>query len=174
MPPRSGKGKSNKAKAEKKKKEEKAAAAPSLVDIIVVTPYDTQIVLKGISTDKILDVRKLLAVKVETCHFTNYSLSHEAKGQRLNDRVEVVTLKPCLLRMVEEDYTDEAQAIAHVRRVLDIVACTTRFGRPKRSVSSPESRPKKNGKAQHQNKMSLSPPGTPNGESRVGSPHMNH
>ncbi|KAG5000872.1 hypothetical protein JHK87_021944 [Glycine soja] len=170
MPPRSGKGKSNKAKAEKKKKEEKAAAAPSLVDIIVVTPYDTQIVLKGISTDKILDVRKLLAVKVETCHFTNYSLSHEAKGQRLNDRVEVVTLKPCLLRMVEEDYTDEAQAIAHVRRVLDIVACTTRFGRPKRSVSSPESRPKKNGKAQHQNKMSLSPPGTPNGESRVGSP----
>ena len=32
---------------------------------------------KGISTDKILDVRKLLAVKVETCHFTNYSLSHE-------------------------------------------------------------------------------------------------
>ena len=83
--------------------------APSLVDIIVVTPYDSQIVLKvhifshihqnmiiknwfnliniinndsffvqkGISTDKILDVRKLLAVKVETCHFTNYSLSHE-------------------------------------------------------------------------------------------------
>ncbi|KAL2624971.1 hypothetical protein AAZV13_07G026300 [Glycine max] len=170
MPPRSGKGKSNKAKAEKKKKEEKAAAAPSLVDITVVTPYDTQIVLKGISTDKILDVRKLLAVKVETCHFTNYSLSHETKGQRLNDRVEVVTLKPCLLRMVEEDYTDEAQAIAHVRRVLDIVACTTRFGRPKRSVASSESRPKKNGKAQHQNQTSLSPPGTPNGESRVGSP----
>ncbi|KAH1085101.1 hypothetical protein AAZX31_07G027300 [Glycine max] len=168
MPPRSGKGKSNKAKAEKKKKEEKAA--PSLVDITVVTPYDTQIVLKGISTDKILDVRKLLAVKVETCHFTNYSLSHETKGQRLNDRVEVVTLKPCLLRMVEEDYTDEAQAIAHVRRVLDIVACTTRFGRPKRSVASSESRPKKNGKAQHQNQTSLSPPGTPNGESRVGSP----
>ncbi|KAG5021479.1 hypothetical protein JHK85_017821 [Glycine max] len=136
MPPRSGKGKSNKAKAEKKKKEEKAAAAPSLVDITVVTPYDTQIVLK-------------------------------TKGQRLNDRVEVVTLKPCLLRMVEEDYTDEAQAIAHVRRVLDIVACTTRFGRPKRSVPSSESRPKKNGKAQHQNQTSL---GTPNGESRVGSP----
>ncbi|PNY01002.1 hypothetical protein L195_g024289 [Trifolium pratense] len=100
MAPKSGKGKTNKAKAEKKKKEEKAVA-PSLVDIIVVTPFDSQVVLKGISTDKILDVRKLLAVKVETCHFTNYSLSHEVKGQRLNDRVEVVTLKPCLLRMVE-------------------------------------------------------------------------
>jgi len=69
-----------------------------------------------------------------------------------------------------EDYTEEAQAIAHVRRVLDIVACTTRFGRPKRSLLSPDSRPKKNGKAQHQNKTSLSPPETPNGESRVGSP----
>ncbi|KOM27277.1 hypothetical protein LR48_Vigan406s008700 [Vigna angularis] len=136
-----------------------AAASPSLVDITV-----------GISTDKILDVRKLLAVKVETCHFTNYSLSHEGKGHKLNDRVEIVSLKPCVLRMVEEDYTEEAQAVAHVRRVLDIVACTTRFGRPKRSLPSPESRPKKNGKAQHQNKTSLSPPETPNGESRVGSP----
>lgn len=87
MPPRSGKGKSNKAKADKKKKEEKgvlllinittivlyiiywyvyryccrefnwyaflqclfsfaAAAAPSLVDITVVTPYDAEILLK--------------------------------------------------------------------------------------------------------------------------------
>ena len=73
----------------------------------------------------------------------------------------------CLCHCVTEDYTDEAQAIAHVRRVLDIVACTTRFGRPKRSVPSSESRPKKNGKAQHQNQTSL---GTPNGESRVGSP----
>ncbi|XP_061369143.1 protein REDUCED CHLOROPLAST COVERAGE 3-like [Gastrolobium bilobum] len=100
MAPRSGKRKSNKAKAEKKKKEEKASA-PTLVDITVFTPYDSLIVLKGTSTDKILDVRRLLAVKAETCHFTNYSLSHEAKGQRLNDRVEVVTLKPCLLRMVE-------------------------------------------------------------------------
>lgn len=33
--------------------------------------------LQGISTDRILDVRKLLAVHVDTCHLTNYSLSHE-------------------------------------------------------------------------------------------------
>ncbi|KAJ1410088.1 Tetratricopeptide-like helical domain superfamily [Sesbania bispinosa] len=169
MAPRSAKGKSNKAKAEKKKKEEKAVA-PSLVDITVVTPYDTQLVLKGISTDKILDVRRLLAVKVETCHFTNYSLYHEVKGRRLNDRVEVVTLKPCILRMVEEDYTEEALAVAHVRRLLDIVACTTRFGKPKRGLLSPDSKPKKNGKAQNHSKSCLSPPATPNGESRVGSP----
>lgn len=33
--------------------------------------------MKGISTDKILDVKKLIAANVETCHLTNYSLSHE-------------------------------------------------------------------------------------------------
>lgn len=110
---------------------------------------DDLVFMKGISTDKILDVRRLLAVNVETCHLTNFSLSHEVspsqfwlfnfpfqglclwhwvyfnpiwklksdlffglfclfcswhfqvKGQRLNDRVEVVSLKPCLLKMVE-------------------------------------------------------------------------
>ncbi|GAY62758.1 hypothetical protein CUMW_220330 [Citrus unshiu] len=99
MAPRSGRGKSNKAKADKKKKEEKVV--PSVLDITIITPYESQVVLKGISTDKILDVKKLLASNVETCHLTNYSLSHEVRGQKLNDRVEVVTLKPCLLRMVE-------------------------------------------------------------------------
>ncbi|KAI4329360.1 hypothetical protein L6164_021631 [Bauhinia variegata] len=168
MAPRSGKGKANKAKTEKKKKEEKVV--PSLVDVTVVTPYDSHVLLKGISTDKILDVRRLLAVNVETCHFTNFSLSHEVKGQGLNDRVEVVTLKPCLLRMVQEDYTEEAQAIAHVRRLLDIVACTTRFAKTRRSLSSPDSKARKTSKAQHQCKSNLSPPTTPNGEIRVGSP----
>ncbi|XP_010250244.1 PREDICTED: protein TSS-like isoform X2 [Nelumbo nucifera] len=129
MAPKSGRGKTNKAKGEKKKKEEKVV--PSLLDITVITPYDSQITLKGISTDKIIDVKKLLANNVETCHLTNYSLSHEVRGQRLNDAVEVATLKPCVLRMVEEDYIEEDQAVAHVRRLLDIVACTTWFGKPK-------------------------------------------
>ncbi|CAA2995513.1 TSS isoform X1 [Olea europaea subsp. europaea] len=128
MAPRTGRGKGNKAKTEKKKKEEKVV--PFVLDISVITPYETQVILKGISTDKILDVRKLVAVNVETCHLTNYSLSHEARGHKLNDKLEVVSLKPCLLRMVEEDYT-ESQAVAHVRRLLDIVACTTRFAKPK-------------------------------------------
>jgi len=38
---------------------------------------------------------------VETCHLTNYSLSHVARGQRLEDGVEIVALKPCTLRIVE-------------------------------------------------------------------------
>ncbi|XP_050383818.1 protein REDUCED CHLOROPLAST COVERAGE 3 [Argentina anserina] len=139
MAPRSGRGR-NKAKSDKKKKEEKV---PTVLDITVITSYDTQVILKGISTDKILDVRKLLAVNVETCHLTNYSLSHEVKGKRLNERVEVVSLKPCLLKMVEEDYIDEAEAVAHVRRLLDLVACTTRFAKPKRSASAADSKSKK-------------------------------
>ncbi|KAF5466795.1 hypothetical protein F2P56_016690 [Juglans regia] len=101
MAPRSGRGKANKAKAEKKKKEEKVAL-PSVLDITVITPYDKQVILKGISTYKILDVRRLLAANAETCDLTNYSLSHEVKGKRLDNRVEVVSLKPCSLRMVED------------------------------------------------------------------------
>ncbi|WOH05523.1 hypothetical protein DCAR_0624940 [Daucus carota subsp. sativus] len=129
MAPRSGRVKGNRNKAEKKKKEEKVV--PTLVDIVVITPYETQVTLKGISTDKILDVKKLLAVNVHTCHLTDYSLSHQVKGENLDEKVDVVSLKPCLLRIVEEEYTREEDAVAHVRRLLDIVACTTRYEKPK-------------------------------------------
>ncbi|KAK8349173.1 hypothetical protein V6Z12_A06G125100 [Gossypium hirsutum] len=138
MAPRSGKSKSSKAKAEKKKEEK---IVPYVLDITVITPYETQVVLKGISTDKILDVRRLLASHVETCHLTNYSFAHEVKGKRLSDKVEMVTLKPCLLKMVEEEYAEEAEAVAHVRRLVDIVACTSRFSRPKRPRSQSSSAP---------------------------------
>ncbi|KAL1551360.1 protein TSS-like [Salvia divinorum] len=162
MAPRSGRGKGNKAKNEKKKKEEKVV--PSVVDIVVITPYETQVLLKGISTDKILDVRKLLAVNVETCHLTEYSLSHEVKGRKLNDKMEVVGLKPCLLRMVEEDYGDESRALSHVRRLLDIVACTTRFAKPKfgAGAGGAESRQKRS-KVQ----QSTAAPAAQDGESRL-------
>ncbi|XP_068641216.1 protein REDUCED CHLOROPLAST COVERAGE 3-like [Aristolochia californica] len=126
MAPKAGRAKGNKSRAEKKKKEEKVV--PSVIDVTVLTPYDSHVIVKGISTDKIIDVRRLLAVHVETCHFTNYSLAHESRGQRLKDSVDIVSLKPCFLKIVEEDYTDDEQAIAHVRRLLDIVACTTCFG----------------------------------------------
>ncbi|KAG6734003.1 hypothetical protein I3843_01G241800 [Carya illinoinensis] len=156
MAPRSGRGKANKAKAERKKKEEKVP--PSVLDITVITPNDKQVILKAISTDKILDVRRLLAANAETCNLTNYSLFHEVKGKRLDNRVEVVSLKPYSLRMVEEDYTDEAQAFAHVRRLLDIVACTVRFAKPRRSPPTPDSRSKK---SRAQQAKSHSGPPTP-------------
>ncbi|XP_019177938.1 PREDICTED: protein TSS isoform X3 [Ipomoea nil] len=131
MAPKAGKAKPHKAKGEKKKKEEKVL--PTVIEISVETP-ESQVTLKGISTDRILDVRKLLTVHVETCHLTNYSLSHEVRGPKLKDSVEIVSLKPCHLTMVEEQYTEE-QIVAHIRRLLDIVACTTSFGG---SSSSPK------------------------------------
>ncbi|CAN6483481.1 unnamed protein product [Victoria cruziana] len=127
MAPRGGRGKP---KGEKKKKEEKI---PVVLDITVNLPNDSQVTLKGISTDRIIDVRRLLAVNTETCSITNYSLSHEVRGRRLKDSVDVSALKPPLLTLVEEDY-DERSAVAHVRRLLDIVACTTCFG-PSSSVN---------------------------------------
>ncbi|GMQ02269.1 hypothetical protein CsSME_00048577 [Camellia sinensis var. sinensis] len=128
MSPKTGKAKPHKPKGEKKKKEEKVL--PTVIEITIETPDESQVTLKAISTDRILDVKKLLAVHVETCHMTNYSLSHEVRGPRLKDSVEVVSLKPFHLSMVEEEYREEL-AIAHVRRLLDIVACTTSFGSSK-------------------------------------------
>ncbi|XP_047945055.1 protein REDUCED CHLOROPLAST COVERAGE 2-like [Salvia hispanica] len=125
MAPKAGKTKPHKAKGDKKKKEEKVL--PTVIEISVETLEDSQVTLKGISTDKILDVRKLLAVNVDTCYLTNYSLTHEVRGASLNDSVEVATLKPTQLTIVEEAYT-ERQAVDHIRRLLDIVACTTYFG----------------------------------------------
>ncbi|KAJ8767706.1 hypothetical protein K2173_020646 [Erythroxylum novogranatense] len=125
MAPKTGKAKPHKAKGDKKKKEEKVL--PTVVEITVETPDDSQVTLKGISTDRILNVRKLLGVHVETCHLTNFSLSHEVRGSKLKDSVDIVSLKPYHITIVEEDYTEE-QAVAHVRRLLDIVACTTSFG----------------------------------------------
>ncbi|XP_068647247.1 protein REDUCED CHLOROPLAST COVERAGE 2-like [Aristolochia californica] len=125
MAPKTGKAKPHKTKGEKKKKEEKVL--PTVLDITVEIPDYSQVTLKGISTDRILDVRKLIAVHIDTCHLTNYSLSHEVRGSRLKDSVEVISLKPCHVTVVEEYYTEQL-CISHVRRLLDIVACTTSFG----------------------------------------------
>lgn len=152
MAPKAGKTKPHKAKGDKKKKEEKVL--PTVLDVTVETPDYAQLTLKGISTDRILDVRKLLAVHVDTCHVTNYSFSHEVRGARLKGTVDIVSLKPCHLTIVEEDYTEEL-AVDHVRRLLDIVACTTAFGLP----------PAKNAVSM------AAPPGvSPKGDSRSGSP----
>ncbi|KAL1536010.1 protein REDUCED CHLOROPLAST COVERAGE 1-like [Salvia divinorum] len=131
MAPKSGRGKT---KGDKKKKEEKVL--PVVVDIKVNLPDETHVILKGISTDKIIDVRRLLSVSTVTSNITNYSLSHEVRGPRLKDTVDVSALKPCTLTLVEEDY-DECSATAHVRRLLDIVACTTLFGPSAEKGSSP-------------------------------------
>ncbi|KAH8488815.1 hypothetical protein H0E87_024447 [Populus deltoides] len=122
MAPRNNRGK---ARGEKRKKDEKVL--PVVTDITINLPDETHVVLKGISTDRIIDVRRLLSVNTETCYITNFSLSHEVRGARLKDTVDVSALKPCVLTLTNEDL-DEELAEAHVRRLLDIVACTTCFG----------------------------------------------
>ncbi|KZV15077.1 clustered mitochondria protein [Dorcoceras hygrometricum] len=122
MAPKSSRGK---LKGDKKKKDEKVL--PVVLDIRVNLPDETHLLLKGISTDKIIDVRRLLLVNTLTCHITNFSLSHEVRGPQLKDTVDVSALKPCNLTVVEEDY-DEEGATTHVRRLLDIVSSTTSFG----------------------------------------------
>ncbi|KAF9601065.1 hypothetical protein IFM89_015991 [Coptis chinensis] len=51
----------------------------------------------------------------------------KVRGPKLKDSIDVAALKPCILTLVEENYNEE-EAVAHVRRLLDIVACTTYFG----------------------------------------------
>uniref|UniRef100_A0A0E0JY30 Clu domain-containing protein n=1 Tax=Oryza punctata TaxID=4537 RepID=A0A0E0JY30_ORYPU len=160
MAPKAGKAKPHKAKGDKKKKEEKVL--PTVLDVTVETPDYTQLTLKGISTDRILDVRKLLAVHVDTCHLTNYSLSHEVRGAQLKDTVEVASLKPCHVSIVEaEGYTEEL-AVAHVRRLLDIVACAAAFGPRK---SAPEQKP-----ASSSPDAPPPPPASPDAAKTPGSP----
>jgi protein TIF31 len=35
--------------------------------------------VQAITTDRLLDVRRLLAVNVDTCHLTNFSFRHEVR-----------------------------------------------------------------------------------------------
>ncbi|KAI3711468.1 hypothetical protein L2E82_41577 [Cichorium intybus] len=151
MAPKNGRGKT---KGDKKKKEEKVL--PVVVDITVNLPDDTHVILKGISTDRIIDIRRLLSVNTTTCNITNFSLSHEVRGPRLKDTVDVAALKPCTLNLIEEDY-DAETATAHVRRLLDIVACTTSFGpspvnKEDSDNNAPESKAGKKSSKSQQNK----------------------
>ncbi|MCD7465875.1 hypothetical protein HAX54_002065 [Datura stramonium] len=44
-----------------------------------------------------------------------------------DSKTVAVSAKPCVLTLIEEDY-DEESAASHVKRLLDIIACTTCFG----------------------------------------------
>ncbi|XP_049398192.1 protein REDUCED CHLOROPLAST COVERAGE 1-like isoform X1 [Solanum stenotomum] len=166
-PNKNGRGKT---KGDKKKKEEKVL--PVVMDITINLPDETQVILKGISTDRIIDVRRLLSVNTTTCNITNFSLAHELRGPRLKETVDVSALKPCVLTLIEEEY-DEESATAHVRRLLDIVACTTSFGPSGTSGKELKTDSSKNARGAQDNKnakksnkvrgndKSSSPPQTP-------------
>ncbi|KAK4379225.1 hypothetical protein RND71_001087 [Anisodus tanguticus] len=163
-PNKNGRGKT---KGDKKKKEEKVL--PVVMDITINLPDETQVILKGISTDRIIDVRRLLSVNTTTCNITNFSLSHELRGPHLKETADVSALRPCILTLIEEEY-DEESATAHVRRLLDIVACTTSFGpsgtngKELKTDSSKNAQDNKSAKKSNKvggNDKSSSPPQTP-------------
>lgn len=74
-----------------------------------------------------------------------------------------------------EDYMEEAQAVAHVRRLLDIVACTTRFPKPKPtgkypSTPTPLSPSDARAKKSRAHNQAPSPPSPANGKASGGTP----
>eukprot|EP00898_Chlorokybus_atmophyticus_P005403 jgi/Chlat1/5864/Chrsp4S06238 len=114
----------------KKPHKRKPKKLPYIVDLTVHTTTGTKFTLKAISTDTIAGVKRLLADHVETCHETSYQLRHEnGKGHdsQLEDMTPVVALQPAVLHIVAVNYTS-ATAVLHVQRLLDIVACVSRFG----------------------------------------------
>ncbi|KAL3651496.1 hypothetical protein CASFOL_004498 [Castilleja foliolosa] len=163
-PKKNGRGKT---KGGKKEKQEKVI--PVVMDIKVNLPDETHVILKSISTDRIIDVRRLLSMNIVTCNITNFSLSHEVRGPRLKDTVDISALKPCTLKVVEEDY-DEGRATAHVKRLLDIVSCTTSFGPSARKDSSSSAASKGGDASKDAKKSSKSPPAKSRAESPPSAP----
>eukprot|EP00240_Pyramimonas_obovata_P012610 CAMPEP_0118954862 /NCGR_PEP_ID=MMETSP1169-20130426/59028_1 /TAXON_ID=36882 /ORGANISM="Pyramimonas obovata, Strain CCMP722" /LENGTH=236 /DNA_ID=CAMNT_0006902577 /DNA_START=315 /DNA_END=1022 /DNA_ORIENTATION=+ len=127
-----GKSASAKSKAQKRKSSKKENhGTPSVVEMQVALPDGSRLEVKGVSTDTVMDLRLLLADNVETCHYTSYSLSHEHRGERLPDAVELTALRPArVVELAEEDYGSAAAAEAHVRRLLEVLACAAFFHRP--------------------------------------------
>lgn len=64
-----------------------------------------------------------------------------------------------------EKYTEEQHAVAHVRRLLDIVACTTRYDKPKNGKpNSPTAHAVGSGKARTRDPVPNADPPPENGE----------
>uniref|UniRef100_A0A7N0UHK5 Clu domain-containing protein n=1 Tax=Kalanchoe fedtschenkoi TaxID=63787 RepID=A0A7N0UHK5_KALFE len=118
--------------------------------------------------EKVLPV--VLDITVNLPDETNVVL--KMRGPRLKDSVDVSALKPCILTLVEEDY-DHDRSTAQVRRLLDIVACTTCFGPSTKSDSAKNAsgvqeitaasggKKKKTGKVAEKTNGHMSPPELP-------------
>ena len=72
--------------------------------------------------EMVLELREFLSEHVYTCFFTNYYFEHA--GQRLNDYTELAELnlqEDAKILMKPEKY-DEKNALAHIKRVKDILS----------------------------------------------------
>ncbi|KAK3274994.1 hypothetical protein CYMTET_16854 [Cymbomonas tetramitiformis] len=103
-------------------------APPVIVEVTLVLPEGKSLELKAVSTDTLADVRLMLAELVDTCHETCYGFSHEVRGSDLRDAQKLTLLKPTVLRLERKAYPDAAAAEENVRRLLELLACTTELG----------------------------------------------
>ncbi|PKU87812.1 Clustered mitochondria protein [Dendrobium catenatum] len=117
MAPKAGKAKPHKAKGEKKKKEEKVL--PTIVDITVQAPDFSHLTLKNSRCAKASGrTRGRLPCDL---------LLPRSRGKMTtNSLPEKINYESHAVGMTEEEYTEEL-AVAHIRRLLDIIACTTAF-----------------------------------------------
>ncbi|KAF5200411.1 Tss-like protein [Thalictrum thalictroides] len=69
------------------------------------------------------------------------SIMRQVRGTRLKDSVDIVSLKPAFLSIIQEDYTEKL-AVDHIRRLLDVVACTISFTSSSSTSTSSSSSPK--------------------------------
>ena len=103
---------------------------PDVLDVVVEPPLarGDPIELRCVSTDTLVDVRIMLSELPETCHVTSFSLRRQAaRGDVLRRDLEVVSLKPSRVAMVDKPYT-AATAMAHVQRFVDLFTCTNLVG----------------------------------------------
>lgn len=100
------------------------------------------IFFSSISKKRFLDVT---STERETCflkdpHWSTHRILN--KGNELAHDCPVINGNA--IANFAEDYTHESRAVSHVQRLLDIVACTTRFAKPKGGAGGgTESRPRK-------------------------------
>lgn len=122
---------------------------PNIIDVVITLPDSKQVEIRSLSTDTVGDLRNSLADHIAYCHETNYSFRHEryenylrnkshrsngcssptdaVEGNGVPDEQEIAFLKPYHL-FVHNDAYDYESAIINVRRVLDLVSCTTFMG----------------------------------------------
>ena len=133
-------------------------AVPEIIDVVVSLPDAKTVEIRSLATDTIQDLRNSLCDHIAFCHETAFSFHHEryekyvrnttskqlqrqqqqadaavdfgASGPAdicVPEHQEIDFLKPYHLVVHTAEYTYDT-AVANVRRLIDIVACTTVMG----------------------------------------------
>jgi len=141
----------SKAKQSRRRRDVKKqfAGIPEVIDVAVHLPGRGQVELRGVSTDRVADLRMQLRQRPELCHLTSYSFRHPIRGP-VDDEHQVLPLRPLELQLVLQDY-DAPSALEHVRNLLGITACTDMLG-PRCTMPEPGEKSGAGSKVQQERK----------------------